>query len=551
MRDKWRGSKHTALALCAVGIIISGAYFLGSKTLAPEKQRIATNVVSDSASIDSAQPMSVGGYRLVAGDGGIFDFGGAAFYGSMGGQHLNKPVVASVTTATDNGYWEVASDGGIFSFGAAQFHGSMGGKPLNKPVVGMAVDPATGGYWEVASDGGIFSFDAPFYGSMGGKPLNKPIVGMSAMPTGSGYWLVAADGGIFSFGNAQFHGSMGGKPLNKPIVGMSTDAATGGYWEAAATGGIFSFDAAFHGSATGYANSPVIGMTPASTGNGYWIGDAAGQVFAEGIPPGGTMTGHPLNSPIVGFVVSNITIHTNGGAPTTGWNLVFNGVFSGTSLNQAQWQTCYPWESESGCTNFGNPQEREWYVPSQDQVSDGILHLVANKTATEGLSSTGAPKTYAYRSGMVTTYSSFDFTYGYVQVTARIPGTVGTWPALWLLPQTEAWPPEIDMMENYGTGTSAKFSATLHWRAATGLDEQTGKQITAPDNLATGWNTYGMLWQPGSIDWYLNGKLVDSYTGSAVPNQSMYFLANLAINGTAASSNSFDIQSVKIYQQGT
>jgi hypothetical protein len=30
------------------------------------------------------------------------------------------------------------SDGGIFSFGGAQFYGSMGGKPLNKPMVGMA-----------------------------------------------------------------------------------------------------------------------------------------------------------------------------------------------------------------------------------------------------------------------------------------------------------------------------------------------------------------------------------------------------------------------------
>ena len=41
----------------------------------------------------------------------------------------------------DPGYWEVASDGGVFSFGSAQFYGSMGGKPLNKPIVGMAAAP--------------------------------------------------------------------------------------------------------------------------------------------------------------------------------------------------------------------------------------------------------------------------------------------------------------------------------------------------------------------------------------------------------------------------
>ena len=79
----------------------------------------------------------------------------------------------------------MASDGGIFAFGDAQFYGSMGGKPLNKPIVGIAATPDGGGYWEVASDGGIFAFgDAQFYGSMGGKPLDKPVVGMAASPEG-------------------------------------------------------------------------------------------------------------------------------------------------------------------------------------------------------------------------------------------------------------------------------------------------------------------------------------------------------------------------------
>jgi len=43
------------------------------------------------------------------------------------------------STPDGKGYWLVASDGGVFSFGDASFYGSMGGKPLNKPVVGMAV----------------------------------------------------------------------------------------------------------------------------------------------------------------------------------------------------------------------------------------------------------------------------------------------------------------------------------------------------------------------------------------------------------------------------
>ena len=127
----------------------------------------------------------------------------------------------------------VASDGGIFSFGGGAFFGSMGGQPLNKPIVGMAATPDGAGYWEVASDGGIFSFgDARFFGSTGGMTLNKPIVGMASTPDGNGYWLVASDGGVFSFGDAQFFGSTGSVALNKPIVGMAghrTATATG-WW---------------------------------------------------------------------------------------------------------------------------------------------------------------------------------------------------------------------------------------------------------------------------------------------------------------------------------
>ena len=73
-----------------------------------------------------------------------------------------------------------ATDGGIFAFGDAKFYGSMGGRPLNKPIVGMTVTPDGVGYWMYASDGGIFSFgDAEFDGSMGGKPLNSPVFGMT------------------------------------------------------------------------------------------------------------------------------------------------------------------------------------------------------------------------------------------------------------------------------------------------------------------------------------------------------------------------------------
>ena len=205
----------------------------------------------------------VKGYRLAAADGGVFAFGQSQFYGSMGGQHLNAPVVGMAAAPTGGGYWLVASDGGVFAFGKAKFKGSEGGSRLDAPVVGMAPTLTGGGYWLVASDGGVFAFGrAQFRGSEGGQPLNAPVVGMAATPTG-GYWLVASDGGVFAFGGATFYGSEGGKPLNAPVVGIVANLTGAGYTLAAADGGVFCFGTAtFRGSEAGKPlNAPAVGAT--------------------------------------------------------------------------------------------------------------------------------------------------------------------------------------------------------------------------------------------------------------------------------------------------
>ena len=87
---------------------------------------------------------------------------------------LNEPIVGMTPTADGQGYWFVATDGGIFSYGDAAFYGSMGGKPLNQPMVAMKPTADGLGYWTIASDGGVFSFgDASFLGSMGGHAAQQ------------------------------------------------------------------------------------------------------------------------------------------------------------------------------------------------------------------------------------------------------------------------------------------------------------------------------------------------------------------------------------------
>ncbi len=259
--------------------------------------RIATTSPSDQLGA------GFGGYRLAASDGGIFTYGSAGFFGSLGGKTLNQPIVGSAGFPTGPGYWLVASDGGVFTFGVAGFYGSTGSIVLNKPIVGMAPTPDGRGYWLVASDGGVFSFgDATFHGSAGSIQLRKPIVSMSATPDGGGYYLVAADGGVFTFGDAKYQGSTGAITLKQPIVSSGITPDGGGYYLIAADGGVFTFgDAKFKGSTGGITlDKPIVGSQITPDGGGYYLVASDGGVFSFGDAPFyGSAGGIQLVKPVV------------------------------------------------------------------------------------------------------------------------------------------------------------------------------------------------------------------------------------------------------------
>ena len=282
----------------------AGALFGLAAVKAPDGSLVVYYTNIDTNTLDELSTSTQMGYRLVASDGGVFTFGHATFDGSLGGTHLNAPVVGAVTTPDGQGYWLAASDGGVFAFGDANFKGSLGGIHLNAPVVGMAGTPNGQGYWLAASDGGVFAFGgATFSGSEGGTHLNAPLVGMATTPDGQGYWLATSDGGVFAFGDAAFYGSLGGARLTAPVVGMASTPDGQGYWLVASDGGVFGFgDANFNGSLGGtHLNAPMVGITATSDGEGYWLTASDGGVFAFGDAIfEGSEGGTDLNSQVVG-----------------------------------------------------------------------------------------------------------------------------------------------------------------------------------------------------------------------------------------------------------
>jgi beta-glucanase (GH16 family) len=251
---------------------------------------------------------------------------------------------------------------------------------------------------------------------------------------------------------------------------------------------------------------------------GVWDVGLPGHPASSSISPKAPTSASPSPSdsrPVVADVAG--VIHPRG-APE------FDATFTGSHLDTSVWDTCYPWLDQGGCTNFGNrDSELEWYVPSQDQVYGGLLHLAAKQEPITGKTSTGARKVYACRSGMVTSDRSFRFEYGYIQVVAKIPLTAGLWTGLWLDPASFGWPPEMDILESWG-GPFPSAGSYYHYRMKAGL--RTYRAQISPAKLS-GWHTFALSWTRTQMTWLMDGKVTLTVRRN-IPHQKMFFIANLA-----------------------
>ena len=211
-------------------------------------------------------------------------------------------------------------------------------------------------------------------------------------------------------------------------------------------------------------------------------------------------------------------------------HLVFHDEFSGNALDTKIWYRCFNWANENaGCKT--QPGELELYQVPNVVVSGGKLRLIARhqRASWKG-------KTYRFTSGMIQSGGSpsngatptFSFLYGYAEVRAKLPaGSIGMWPAFWLLPADNSWPPEVDIMEWQGV-TPQEDQATLWWSLPNG---DAARVYETGVDLSSAYHTYALDWEPGYVDFYFDRRRIMHYTGSNVPHRAMFVLVNLAIGG--------------------
>lgn len=246
-------------------------------------------------------------------------------------------------------------------------------------------------------------------------------------------------------------------------------------------------------------------------------------------------------------------------------DLVWSDEFdTNGAINSTKWfhQTQLP----AGGSWFNGEEQHYTNRIENSFVNNGELNIVAIKE-----SFTDQGETKQYTSARLN--SKFAFTYGRVDVRAKLPFGEGTWPAIWTLGKNVnedggfwdsmfgavSWPAcgEIDIME-HGLGALNHVSSALHTPHSFGNTENVQSQLIT--DVANTFHKYSVNWSPDKIVFLIDD--VGYYTyNPAVKNddtwpfyQDQYLLLNVAMGGIAGtidpsfSQSEMVIDYVRVYQ---
>lgn len=240
-----------------------------------------------------------------------------------------------------------------------------------------------------------------------------------------------------------------------------------------------------------------------------------------------------------------------------GFTLVWNDEFNTDGLPSTA-----NWGYDVGGGGWGN-QELQRYtngIPENVEQSEGTLKIKAV------LLERGDTKEYL--STRMVTRGKADWKFGRIDVRAKLPTGVGTWPAIWMLPTENVfggWPNsgEIDIMEHVGFDPNV-VHGTVHTGAFNHAQgTQRGGQITIPSALNE-FHIYSIDWDADRILFMVDGQIYFRFNNSGNGSdewpfdQRFHLIMNIAIGGTwggqrgvddSAFPTTMEVDFVRVYQK--
>lgn len=256
----------------------------------------------------------------------------------------------------------------------------------------------------------------------------------------------------------------------------------------------------------------------------------------------------------------------------TGWRLVWSDEFDYNGLPDPN-----KWTYEEG---FVRNQELQYYTVGRKEnarVENGLLIIEARREAWPNQRySPNAPardwqrsrRQAEYTSASITTKGKAQWTYGRIEVRAKLPSGLGVWPAIWTLGvniDQVGWPRcgEIDIMEYVGYEPNTIW-ANVHmakYNHMLGTSRGSTIRILRPYES---FHVYALEWDMEQLRFFVDDKHYFTFNNEHAGvdvwpyDGPHYLLLNLAIGGSWGGAKGvdpdifpqrFEIDYVRVYQR--
>ena len=206
------------------------------------------------------------------------------------------------------------------------------------------------------------------------------------------------------------------------------------------------------------------------------------------------------------------------------------------------------WTYDLGAGGWGNGELQNYTNNAENVIiEDGSLKITAKADGT------------GYTSARIKSEGLQEFTYGRVEVRAKLPAAQGTWPAIWMLGanfDAVGWPAsgEIDIMEQTGQDKSIT-SGALHFPGNSGGNAITGSTSNATSTSE--FHNYTVEWTESAIKLLVDDNVFLTWenTPDSPYHADFYMILNVAMGGSlggtvdpAFTEDTMEIDYVRVYQ---
>ncbi|MBC7848477.1 MAG: glycoside hydrolase family 16 protein [Chitinophagaceae bacterium] len=228
------------------------------------------------------------------------------------------------------------------------------------------------------------------------------------------------------------------------------------------------------------------------------------------------------------LLLTIITLPAISQTEKTSLKLVWSDEFNGKGLPDSS-----KWNYDIGGHGWGN-NELQYYTKSRSKnarMENGNLIIEAHKEEYEGKK---------YTSARLVSKGKGDWKYGKIEVRARIPQGVGTWPAIWMLASTTPlkWPDdgEIDVMEHVGWNPHY-VHASVHTKKFNHTISTQRTDTVIINDVFKQYHVYGVEWDGEKVQVSVDGIIYFNFKNDksgyeAWPfDNKMHLLLNIAVGG--------------------